>query len=185
MKKTAIAFFLGVSLATAGTAYGEDIITTMIGKQVEGEFAVKVDGASLDKKAVVIDDTSYLPVRAIGEALNMDVKFDADLGIELTEKEAETTTTNNVTTEMSADDAEALKSAENQIVLSQSKIQEYKAKIAELDQKIAEEDGPQEKEFWTIQKEAAEQLLKANEDNIVSQQAYIAKIKAKYETPAQ
>lgn len=86
MKKVIIAFVCGVVVATAGSAYADDI-KSIVGMQIQGEFPVKVSGKQLDTKAAVLDGTSYLPVRAIGEALNMEVSFDADLGIELKAKE--------------------------------------------------------------------------------------------------
>ena len=196
MKKIVISFFAGFGLATDGSVYAEDIVTTMVGKKVEGEFAVKVDGNKLDKKAIVIDDTSYLPVRAIGEALDMDVTFNADLGIELTEKET-TTVEATTTTEMSAEDAENVRISEEQIVLAQNRIKEKEQKIAEMKKDLQSEndklatatDEQQEKQLIkmnikSIQSNIDGAQFQIDEDNkiIASTQAYIAKIKAKYQT---
>ncbi|MEC0231184.1 hypothetical protein [Paenibacillus alba] len=85
MKKIILGILIGVSITAAGSAYADDI-KNVIGLKVEGSFPVKVNGVKTTNDAVIIDGSSYLPVRAMGEALNMDVKFDADLGIELKEK---------------------------------------------------------------------------------------------------
>ncbi len=81
MRKYMIGAIFGALLATAVSAHAE--VISMIGKVVDGAFPVKVNGTTIDKQAIVIDGTSYLPVRAIGDALNMDVSFNTDLGIEL------------------------------------------------------------------------------------------------------
>lgn len=85
MKKFMLGLLVGISVTAAGSAYADEI-ESVIGKAIQGQFPVKIEGKKLNTQAVVVEGTSYLPVRAIGEALNMDVKFDADLGIELTEK---------------------------------------------------------------------------------------------------
>lgn len=84
MRKYIVGTVFGFILATAFSAHAE--VVNMIGKVVDGAFPVKVNGAAVDQQAVVIDGTSYLPVRAMGDALGMDVKFDANLGIELSQK---------------------------------------------------------------------------------------------------
>jgi hypothetical protein len=85
MKKFIFGLLVGVTITAAGTAYADEI-SNVIGKTIQGQYPVKIEGKQLSTQAVVVDGTSYLPVRAVGEALDMDVKFNADLGIELTEK---------------------------------------------------------------------------------------------------
>jgi hypothetical protein len=86
MKKYIIGIIIGFSLATVSAANAEEIVTSLIGKTVQGSFPIKVDGKQLTSQAAVIDGTAYLPVRDIGDALNKDVTFDANLGIELKAK---------------------------------------------------------------------------------------------------
>jgi hypothetical protein len=86
MRKYLIGAFVGILLTLASSVYASDI-TSLIGKTVQGVFPVKVNGDTLAKTAIVIDGTSYLPVRAIGDAIGYDVSFNADLGIELKKKE--------------------------------------------------------------------------------------------------
>lgn len=68
------------------TAYAEEI-KSVVGKVIEGEFPVKVNGEILENKAIVVNGTSYLPVREFGEKLGFEVKFDADMGITLEKQE--------------------------------------------------------------------------------------------------
>lgn len=180
MKKTLIVLFSGILFATAGSVYAEEI-ATMVGKKVQGEFPVKVNGEQLEKTAIVIDGTSYLPVRAIGDALDMDIKFDADLGIELNDKEE--MTMESAAIEISPEDAEVIRTSEEQIQKSQSKIEEHRTRIAELDKKISETQDPIEIEIWTNQKETAQSIIDMNQTAISQLQTYIDKIKAKYQTP--
>lgn len=58
----------------------------MIDKIVEGTFPVTVEGKKLDTDAVLIDGSTYLPVRAFSEAVGYDVTFDAKIGVSLEAK---------------------------------------------------------------------------------------------------
>lgn len=91
MRKILIGVFIGFALSFAVSAHAE--IVNIIGKTVDGQFPVKINGQTIDNQAAVIEGTSYLPVRAIGDALNMDVSFNADLGIELKAKGGSALTT--------------------------------------------------------------------------------------------
>lgn len=86
MRKYLIGGIVGALLAISTQSYGEEFVSSIIGKQVQGQFPIKINGVKLNQSAAVVDGTSYLPVRAVGEALNMDVSFNADLGIELKKK---------------------------------------------------------------------------------------------------
>lgn len=91
MKKYILGGIVGFILAFTVSAHAE--VVSMIGKVIDGAFPVKVDGKTLDTQAIVVEGTSYLPVRAFGDATGYDVKFDADMGITLTKKQ-ETTAQN-------------------------------------------------------------------------------------------
>jgi len=76
MKKlsvAAIVFILALTVATGAMAAVQD---SLVGKMVQGVFPVVLNDSTLDKQAIVIDGTSYLPVRAAAEALNMNVSFE-------------------------------------------------------------------------------------------------------------
>ena len=88
MRKYLIGFISGVVLAVSASAYAEEATTAvknLIGLSVAGQFPVTVNGIVIDEPAAVIkvgeEDKGYLPIRALGEALNAEITFDADLGI--------------------------------------------------------------------------------------------------------
>jgi hypothetical protein len=64
-------------------------VSSMINQLVEGTFPVTVEGKRLETDAVVIQGSTYLPVRAFGEAIGYDVGFDSELGVSLEPKEGE------------------------------------------------------------------------------------------------
>lgn len=82
MRKYIVGFIIGVFMTASVSAYADNIVS-LVGKQVQGEFLVMVNGKELPQKAVVIDGSSYAPVRAIGESAGYDVGFDPNRGIDL------------------------------------------------------------------------------------------------------
>lgn len=74
MKKFVMGLVLGVGLTVAVSAAAEEI-QSLIGKQVEGQVAVVVDGVQINVPAAIIDGTSYAPVRAVGEAIGHEVDW--------------------------------------------------------------------------------------------------------------
>ncbi|MBA2936847.1 hypothetical protein HZF08_00845 [Paenibacillus sp. CGMCC 1.16610] len=88
MKKYIIGGIAGFLLATTLSAHAEEV-TSLIGKTIQGAFPFQIEGKTLATPAIVVDGTSYLPVRAFGEATGYDVSFDADLGISLKKKEVQ------------------------------------------------------------------------------------------------
>lgn len=88
MKKTShiiLGIIIGFVTAIALPVAAEEI-QSIVGKQIQGEYGVTLNGNPLETKAGVIDGTSYLPVRAISEALGLDVDFDDVTGIILKTK---------------------------------------------------------------------------------------------------
>jgi hypothetical protein len=92
MKKFIIGVLVGISITAAGSAYADDIVQSVVGKSVDGQLPVKISGKELSTQAIVVEGTSYLPVRAVGESLNMEVKYDPATGIELKGAKAMTET---------------------------------------------------------------------------------------------
>lgn len=82
MKKFVMGLILGVGIMFSVSVYAEEVVNYM-GAKIEGQFDVKVNGQKIDQPALVVNGTSYLPVRTIAEMFGAEVKFDADLGIEL------------------------------------------------------------------------------------------------------
>lgn len=90
MKKFVMGLLVGAALSFSVSAYAEDI-KSLIGKQVEGETPVVLSGKELPVKAVIIDGSSYAPVRAIGEAVGKVVDW-KDGKVILNEKEVASVT---------------------------------------------------------------------------------------------
>lgn len=84
-----LGILIGFALSFAVGAHAE--VVKMIDKVVEGTFPVSIQGKKLDVDAVVIEGSTYLPVRVLGEATGYDVKFDPNQGVSL-EKKGTTTT---------------------------------------------------------------------------------------------
>lgn len=194
MKKTVLAFVMGIALSISVTAFAEEV-QSLIGRTIEGQFPVKVNGEQLSVQAIVIDGTSYLPVRAVGEALNLEIKFDSDLGIELNDKDDEMMET-MFTTEMSEEDKTAIETAESQIIAAQKRIDDALARIAEAEQNIIEiqKKIEKEKDQFTLMLlkaelesaqniiDSANETIEMNQTGINQLQDYIDEIKVKYET---
>jgi hypothetical protein len=87
MKKFILGVIVGIAVATTSSVYADEI-KSVIGKSIDGELPVKIAGKELDTQAIVVEGTSYLPVRAVGESLNMEVTYDASTGVELKQKGA-------------------------------------------------------------------------------------------------
>ncbi|MBB6694374.1 FlxA-like family protein [Cohnella xylanilytica] len=73
MRKYIIGAIVGSALTFSVSAYGAEL--SKIGKKVQGEYTVVVDGATLPQKAVGVDGSTYAPLRAIGEELGYNVSF--------------------------------------------------------------------------------------------------------------
>ncbi|GGH17407.1 copper amine oxidase [Paenibacillus segetis] len=78
MKKFAYmagAFILGiVAASSAGTVSAQ--VKSLIGQKVTGEYTVFVDGKELSDKGAVINGKTNAPVRALSEALGVDLKVE-------------------------------------------------------------------------------------------------------------
>lgn len=74
MRKYKIGILIGVLLSIPLSAYGQEI-ASLIGKSVQAENNVIVNGEELEVKAINIGGTTYSPNRAIANALGLDIKF--------------------------------------------------------------------------------------------------------------
>lgn len=85
MRRYVIGGIIGAALTIGITAHAE--VSGMIGKVVDGVFPVNVEGELMDNEAIVIQGTSYLPVREFVEKLGYEVSFDMVEGIGLSAAE--------------------------------------------------------------------------------------------------
>src|ERR1700730_15033832 len=77
MKKIVLGMLIGIGLSLGVTAYADDIVS-LIGKKVDGSFPLIINNVRADKDVLVIDSTSYLPVRSAAALFGYDVSFNAD-----------------------------------------------------------------------------------------------------------
>lgn len=73
MKKFVSGLLVGFLLALPAFAAAEQF--SMVGKKVQVEYPVFIDGEQLPVNAIAIDGTSYAPLRVVGEAIGYDVSF--------------------------------------------------------------------------------------------------------------
>lgn len=179
-------------LSLSPAVYAE--VHNMIGKKVQGQFPVKVNGVEIDVQAIVIDGTSYLPVRAIGEALNKEVKFSSDLGIEVNDKEVPKVSGQVERQQTSEEDAEIIKNVEAQIDRFKAIISENNVKIYEFEREKAKAEAELAKaqtdfeimnwkatvEDWQTKINGLKEHNEMLEEGIKSSEAYIQKIRDKY-----
>lgn len=84
MKKFVVGVVCGALLVTGVSAVSAEIKNALIGKKVAGTMSVSIDGKTVDKDAVIIESTSYLPVRSITEAIGGKITSVKDGEIKLT-----------------------------------------------------------------------------------------------------
>lgn len=80
MKKFVAGIIIGAFLMFSGQALAE------VGKKIQAEYDVIVDGKKLDKKAIASAGVTYTPNRALADAVGYDIKF-TDKAVHFTKKE--------------------------------------------------------------------------------------------------
>lgn len=78
MKKSGyllVGILAGVIAATATGALAESA-KSLVGQKVAGEYSVKVNGQMLSEKGAAIDGKTMVPLRAVSNALNAQIKVD-------------------------------------------------------------------------------------------------------------
>lgn len=75
MKKFVSGVLVGAVLAFGVSSYADDL-KVLVGKSIDNEYPVVLNGTPLNNKAPAIEGTSYAPVREISEKLGLTVKFE-------------------------------------------------------------------------------------------------------------
>lgn len=73
MRKYLIGIVVGMLISVGTTALADEI--SNVGKKIEVEVPVVLNGEELPVKAIAFEGTSYLPVRAVGESLGLEVDY--------------------------------------------------------------------------------------------------------------
>ncbi|WP_312117220.1 hypothetical protein [Brevibacillus reuszeri] len=84
MRKYIIGTLFGVLIGTSINVHAE--VASLVGKVIEGEFPVSINGRTLKNKAIVVDGTSYLPVRTIADTFGYNSTFVPNEGIKINPK---------------------------------------------------------------------------------------------------
>lgn len=192
MRKYIIGTIFGFLLAVTTSVYANDV-TTLIGKTIQAEFPVTINGKVLEKKALVIDGTSYVPLRIIGEAIGYESSFNTDLGITFKLSEAnkmanqktveqykveakqEEDTMNKKVTQKNVDSDKLyqqkiqidklINDKKSKIIANQGIIRIYSDPVMQHDEKIAHPD----RDFDTWYKKFNDDLTQMNADLLVLQ----------------
>jgi Phr family secreted Rap phosphatase inhibitor len=157
MKKFVMGIVVGAVLSFGVSSYADEI-SQLIGKQVDNEYPVVLNGQKLENVAPSIEGTSYAPVREISEKLGLDVEFKDDTVILSKPQQSEVKNVDgNAPIQENAPDIEAIErqifstklylSAAEESYKSASPeakptiekyVNEYKAKLADLEKQKAE-----------------------------------------------
>lgn len=85
MRKYIIGAIAGALFVLAGQVAADSI--SLVGKKVQGEAVVKVDGIPLEVKGLIVDGLTNVPARAFANASGFDIKFE-NKEVLLTRKES-------------------------------------------------------------------------------------------------
>ncbi|WP_339245930.1 hypothetical protein NST58_01805 [Paenibacillus sp. FSL R10-2796] len=121
MKKQVAGFIAGAIFTLSATAFADDI-QNLIGKTVQAQYTVEINGQTLN--TVVVEGKNYAPVRSIGEAAGYEVIND---GKKVILKEGEKLDTTAVKEKYRLEKIEGLKNA---LTNANNKVQETKDFIA-------------------------------------------------------
>ncbi|MED1780537.1 hypothetical protein P4V43_01715 [Brevibacillus fortis] len=81
MRKYIIGTLFGLLIGTSISVHAE--VVSLVGKVVEGELPVNINGKTFNNKAIVVDGRAYLPVHAIGDTLGYNASLVPNEGIKL------------------------------------------------------------------------------------------------------
>jgi hypothetical protein len=166
MKKTVAGFLTGV-LFTIGAGAFADAIPTMVGKKVQSETPVTVNGREIEK-AIVVEGKGYAPVRAIGEAARMNVQFGKE-GIALSDESSNpiNETTTPTPTPLDGKEKEKVKTYEPTLEKIEAAIKENNSLIQENQDAIDKmKENMKKGTYSDVLMRSAETDLKLYEGNI-------------------
>lgn len=166
MKKAVAGFLAGVVFMIGAQAFGDSI--SKIGKKIQTEYSVTVDGKKLTVPAIAVDGTSYAPVRAIGDATGYDVTVSGK-SISLDKESSATVTPTNETTQPATPQptfSSGLTEAQNKIATINGKIATSAANITATEWQL--KDDPN-----NTQLKAKLEQYKSEYANLLAQKAAI------------
>ncbi|MFB9274917.1 hypothetical protein [Cohnella cellulosilytica] len=144
MKKFIIGLLCGIIFATCGSVFAESAVKKLIGEKVKGQYEVSVNGKKLSTPAIVVNGTSFLPVREFGNSVGYKVNFDPKGGIKLeqqsdTQSEYEMSEKARIEQERFNREAEEAQKAADTKAVTEGRIRIVKEQIQETENVIASE----------------------------------------------
>lgn len=74
VKRIVVSFIAGI-LVAIGTSVVHADVASLIGKRIDGQFPIRVNGELSEVPAITIDGVSYIPLRAAGELFGAKVSW--------------------------------------------------------------------------------------------------------------
>lgn len=170
MRKYVVGAIAGALIVFAGQAAAESV--SKIGKKVQAEFIVKVDGKELETMGLSIDGQTTVPARSLANAVGYDVAF-VNKEVILTKKEDEKVTETTNESVVTPDPIEEPKyTLESITFLIESRENELKTKKRMFDTSV---------EFGASQDEITKGLaaIKEMEDELANLKAIKAELESK------
>lgn len=91
MRRYIIGALFGIALTLSASAFADEV-KSLIGLEVKGEMQVYVDSKPLEDSAIIVNDTSYLPVRNYADSTGYKVTFNGEERKIMLNKETKVTT---------------------------------------------------------------------------------------------
>lgn len=170
MKKYVASFLAGAVFVLSATAFADDI-KSLVGKKIQGEAVVELNGQVLDT-AIIVNGKSYAPVRVIGEAAGYEVSMQ-NKKIILDEKSSPTVTTPGKE-----------QSVENQVAILSERIKSnqdtkkvYEDKISYNENILAGLSTAAEKEFYVAAIDSYKSKIKILDEGTANLESQLAALK--------
>jgi hypothetical protein len=169
MKKYVVGFLAGILFSISATVFAEDI-QNLIGKKVQAEYVVEINGQALS--TVVVEGKNYAPVRSLGEAAGYKVDVN---GKKVTLTKPQNSEYAAILEQQRLDKIESLKKG---IIDSKSQLDILVAEVDRL--KKLQAEGPKEYDKFDYEKgiknaelqvTRQQELIKTQEENLVKLQA--------------
>lgn len=177
MKKYFIGFVIGALLMLSGNALADTTIKNMMGRVIQGQLPVLVDGVALGSPAIVIDGVAYLPVRKFAESVGYAVNFSKEGNIQLAPDLSKIPIIHGMSPEAQADQDAKNKAININGLINQ--IERAKAELVRLEEvKISDKAGYLEMGGKLEIYETADSF-KAIIESIAKQEAVIAELETR------
>ncbi|MFL1672440.1 hypothetical protein [Paenibacillus dendritiformis] len=146
-KFISIGLVIGVFGTVATTSIAAQL-PSLVGKKVQAEYAINVDGEKLDTKAIVVDGVSHLPVRKVSEIYGGDISVKNKV-ITLNTLNTKDDDTNEGDQSSSQTNTEKEEKTENS---KEKDIEFYKSSLESINRLLADTKDGLEKENKSLQK---------------------------------